>query len=130
MESKMNLEKNNCTTFWGNSKQKIYADEIKWCSANTMIVHFTKIDVSYLETISQEVENRHYLHKYNNHYQYLGNVMSWNVIKIENGFVDLELVIKISLKYKNILFRTKNDVCASFGLPSIAPSNLVKKIIS
>ena len=99
----MNSEKNTAatTTFWGNSKQKIY-----------------------------EVENRHYLHKYNNHYQYLGNVMSWNVIKVENGFVDLELVIKISLKYKNILFRTKNDVCASFGLPSIAPSNLVKKIIS
>jgi hypothetical protein len=130
MESNMNLEKKTCTTFWGNSKQKMYSDEIKWCSANTMIVHFIKVDVSYLEVISKEVENRHYIHKINHHYQYLGNVMNWNVIKVEKGFVDLELVIKVSLQYKNVLFRTKNDVCASFGLPSIAPSNLVKKIIS
>ena len=65
----------------------------------------------------------------NGHYQYLGNVMSWNIIKVQNGFVDLELVIKISLQYKNILFRTKNDVCSSFGLSPISPSNLVKKII-
>ena len=126
----MNLDKDHVTTFWGNSNQKMYSDEIKWCSANTMIVHFIKVDVSYLETISKDVENRHYIHKMNGHYQYLGNVMSWNIIKVQNGFVDLELVIKISLQYKNILFRTKNDVCSSFGLSPISPSNLVKKIIS
>lgn len=119
---------NSVTMFWGNSEQKMFADEVKWNSINTMIIHFIRVDVLFLEKINNEIENRYYIHKINSHYQYIGNVISWNVIKIEKGFADLELVIKQCHKNKHIIFSVKNDVCSYLNLENIASEDLIKKI--
>jgi len=115
------------TTFWGNYMQKMYCDEIKWSSPNTMIVHFNRVDIKLLENIHMENEKRHYLHKVKNQYQYVGQILTWNIIQVENGFVNLELVINRCPTH-SILFHTKNDVCSYYGIPTISPENWMNKI--
>jgi hypothetical protein len=56
-------------------------------------------------------------------------MLSWNTIRIDKGFYDLELVVNISSKNKNIFFKTKNDVCSFLGINLIKNENLIKKII-
>jgi hypothetical protein len=120
----------SATTFWGNYGQKMYSDEVKWCSPNTMIVHFNRVDVHFLSKINLEMENRYYIHKVNNHYQYIGKVLAWNVIQVEKGYANLELVINQCPKQQPILFHTKNDVCSYFGITPIKTEDLMKKIQS
>jgi len=117
------------TTFWGNSEQKIFSDEVIWTSNYTAIVHFIHIDVKLLERIRNEIENIYYIQKINNKYQYIGKVLSWNVLKVEKGYADLELVIKQCPTNKEIVFYTKNDVCSYFGFRYIQTEDFVKKII-
>jgi hypothetical protein len=117
------------TTFWGNSEQKLFSDQVIWSSNYTAIVYFIRVDVKILEKISNEIENRYYIHKINNAYQFVGNVLTWNVIKVEKGFADLELVIQKSPDKKHIIFKTKNDICTCFKLASIKSDDLIKKII-
>ena len=117
------------TTFWGNSEQKLFSDQVIWSSNYTAIVYFIRVDVKILEKISNESENRYYMHKINNKYQYVGKVLTWNVIKIEKGYADLELVIKQCSKNKDIVFHTKNDVCSYFGFEYIQTEDFIKKII-
>jgi len=117
------------TTFWGNSQQQLFADEVKYHSVTTLIIAFIKVDIKLLEHISDKIENRYYIHKINNAYQFVGNVLTWNVIKVEKGFADLELVIQKSPDKKHIIFRTKNDICSCFGLTNIKSDELIKKII-
>jgi len=125
----INYIMSSITTFWGNSEQKLFSDEVIWCSSYTAIVHFNRIHVKLLESISNEIENRYYIQKINNKYQYIGKVLSWNVIKVEKGYADLELVIKQCPKNKEIIFYTKNDVCTYFGFTYIQNEDFVKKII-
>ena len=117
------------TTFWGNYEQKMYSDEVKWCSDNTMIVHFNHVDLKLLENINSEIENCYYLHKVQGHYQYVGKVLTCNVIQIEKGFAVLELVIKQRQNQSQpILFHTKNDVCSYYKIAPIPPEEWMNKI--
>jgi hypothetical protein len=73
------------------------------------------------------MENRYYIHKINNHYQYIGKVLAWNVIQVEKGYANLELVINQCPK-QPIIFHTKNDVCFYYGIAPIKTEDLMKKI--
>jgi hypothetical protein len=119
---------NSSTTFWGNYQQKMYSDEVKWYSKNTLIVQFNKVDVTLLNKICSEIENRYYVHKTDNHYQFIGKVISWNIIQMEKGFANLELVINQCPNQQSILFHTKNDVCSYLGISMIKTQDWMKKI--